>query len=176
MPWFNNPIIWITIICIIIIIIIMVYKLASKPRVKPIEQTYQPRIAGQLDEPLDNDETKIDDDHELYEESLPNWTSTFMRNDGLDNSSVKRYTRHEKQQIHNVSSLNAAITPSFSESIPFNEEIRFQTPTKHSPNINPDFSNYIRKTDVTLNVGGIETNKGSPFPEDTQEYTDLSKN
>lgn len=35
--------------------------------------------------------------------------------------------------------------------IPYDEEIRFQTP----PMINPHFSNHIRTTDASLNLGDV---------------------
>lgn len=89
--------------------------------------------------------------------------------------SVNRYTRHTKQQIHNVSSLNNAMKPSLSETIPFNEETRFQTPTHHTPTTNPDLSRYIRSTDSSLNLGGVETNPADPFTADLDdsEVTEL---
>lgn len=110
-----------------------------------------------------NEEDDNDDDtFGMYDSSLSSWL-----NQHPSGSSVDRYTRHNKQQIQNVSSVNNAMPPPSTDYITYNDHTRFQTPRHHSPTTNPDFAGYIRTTD-TLNLGGVATNKAEPFATDQQ--------
>ncbi len=95
----------------------------------------------------DYGETILDIDEEdeqfgMYGSSLSSWLSHHP-----SGSSVDRYMRNGKQNVSSVNNAMHAVT----DYIPYDEEIRFQTP----PMINPQFSNHIRTTDASLNLGDV---------------------
>jgi hypothetical protein len=148
MAWFKNPIVWLVIIGVLVITVVMIFSMLPKKNIpqpipsKPIEADTM-SVAD-----IDDGETQLLDisqggeDFGMYESSLSSWLSHHP-----SGSSVNRYMRHGKKQIHNVSSINTAMPPSPSDYIPYSETTRFQTPRHHLPGVNPIFNNHIRTSD-----------------------------
>ena len=152
MTWLKDPKILLLVIGTTIVIITCV--LLFSMRQKTIEPN--PPVARHTgDNPVNDieytgetqmsDLTEDDNPEEfgMYDSALPSWLA-HRPNIG----SVDRYTKNNKQQIQNVSSINTAILPALSDYIPYDPEAnRFQTPSHYLPNVNPVFNNHIRTED-----------------------------
>ena len=149
MAWFKNPIVWLVMIGVLVITVVMIFGILPKKHIPQQPIPFEPVEEDTMSvADIDDGETQLldisqaDEDFGMYESSLSSWLSHHP-----SGSSVDRYMRHGKQQIHNVSSLNTAIPPSLSDYIPYSETTRFQTPRHHLPGVNPIFNNHIRTSD-----------------------------
>ncbi len=88
---------------------------------------------------LDNIDTEEDESFGMYGSSLSSWLAHHP-----SGSSVDGYTRPGRKHINTV-------LPSLTDYIPYDEQIRFQT-----PKLNPNFSNHIRTSDTSLDLGDAD--------------------
>jgi hypothetical protein len=104
----------------------------SKPVSIPVDHTASTPIPEPEPETAPSADAHItpsaDESFSMYEGALPAWLA-----------------RHNmRQQVRNISSVNPAVPLEIADHIPYDENVRFQTPTCHTPSVNPQIGNHIR--------------------------------
>lgn len=144
MEWYKNPVVWLVPVSIIILIIIVCAIRFTKT--SSVTTSDPPDKFVEKEEPVDNGQSLLlpDDSEnpEIYDAALPAWLSNHP-----STSSFNRYTRGRKNFVHGLNSVNTQVQLPETEYIPYDDTVRFQTPTVQLPKENPTVGRYIRATE-----------------------------